>query len=71
MGDDLRRQQRARARPVYVGAVRIQPFVAEHLAITSICSMRHRISVGGARAGALSAQQTVTRRRQAGGGVLR
>jgi len=52
-----------------VGAVRIQPFVAaERLATTSKCSMRHRTSVDGARAGALSAPQTVTRRRQAGGG---
>jgi len=50
---------------------RIQPFIAERLATTSKCSMRYRASVEGARAGALSAQQTVTRRRQAGGGVLR
>jgi len=35
---------------------RIQPFVAERLATTSTCSMRHRTSVAVARAGALSAQ---------------
>jgi len=60
----------ARASFVWVQK-RIQPFVAERLATTSTCSMRHRISADGARAGALSARQTVTRRRQAGGGVLR
>jgi len=35
------------------------------------CQMRDRTSVDGARAGALPALQTVTRKRQAGGGVLR